>query len=215
MRWIWPFIWNEGFQERKQTSRMSVIRAFIAIELSSEIYARLNEVEDQLQKRLEAGVIRWVPAQNIHLTLKFLGDVSLANLEVLKKILASEVSKYAPFEISVGELGAFPSIRRPRVIWVGVQAPQDLSILQHGIETEMAGLGYAPENREFSPHLTLGRISRNASSQDLRKIGDVLSTNKVGYLGAARVFSVNLFRSDLKPGGAVYSKLMTAPLKTD
>ena len=68
---------------------MSVIRAFIAIELSSEIYARLNEVEDQLQKRLEGGVIRWVPAQNIHLTLKFLGDVSLANLEVLKKILES------------------------------------------------------------------------------------------------------------------------------
>lgn len=192
---------------------MPVIRAFIAIELSPEIYAKLDEVEEQLQQNLAEGVIRWVPAQNIHLTLKFLGDVSLANLEVLKKILASEVSKFTPFEISVGELGAFPSIRRPRVIWVGVQAPQDLNILQHGIETEMAGLGYEPEDREFSPHLTLGRVSRNASSQDLRKVGDVLSVNKVGYLGATRVSNVNLFRSDLKPGGAVYSKLTTAQLK--
>jgi RNA 2',3'-cyclic 3'-phosphodiesterase len=192
---------------------MSVIRAFIAIELSPEIYTRLDEVENQLQQRLNAGVIRWVPAHNIHLTLKFLGDVSLANLEVLKKILESEAGKHTTFEISVGELGAFPSARRPRVIWVGVQAPQDLSALQHGIETEMAGLGYAPEDREFSPHLTLGRVSRNASSQELKKIGDVLATNKVGYLGATRVANVNLFRSDLKPGGAVYSILMVAPLK--
>jgi RNA 2',3'-cyclic 3'-phosphodiesterase len=194
---------------------MSVIRAFIAIELSPEIYARLNEVEEQLQQRLEAGVIRWVPAQNIHLTLKFLGDVSLANLEVLKKILESEAGKHAPFEISVGDLGAFPSIRRPRVVWIGVQAPQDLNGLQRGIETEMAGLGYAPEDREFSPHLTLGRISRNASSAELKGIGDVLATQKVGYLGATRVTNVNLFRSDLKPGGAIYSKLMVASFKTE
>lgn len=194
---------------------MSVIRAFVAIELSTEIYARLNEVEDQLQERMDAEVIRWVPSQNIHLTLKFLGDVSLANLEVLKKILESEVAKHMPFEISVGELGAFPSIRRPRVIWVGVQAPPDLGLLQHGIETEMAGLGYAPEDREFSPHLTLGRVSRNASSQELKNVGDVLASSKVSYLGATRVTDVNLFRSDLKPGGAVYSKLMVAPLRTD
>jgi 2'-5' RNA ligase len=200
--------------ERKQTSRMSVIRAFIAIELSPEIYAKLNEVEKQLQQRLEVGVVRWVPAHNIHLTLKFLGDVSLANMEVLKKILESETGKHTPFEISVGELGAFPSARRPRVIWIGVQAPQDMNILQRGIETEMAGLGYAPEDREFSPHLTLGRVSRNATSQELKKIGDVLATYKVGYLGATRVSEVNLFRSDLKPGGAVYSKLMSASLKT-
>jgi 2'-5' RNA ligase len=193
---------------------MSVIRAFVAIELSPEIYARLDETEKQLQQRLDTGVIRWVPAHNIHLTLKFLGDVSLANLEVLKRILESEAGKHTPFEISVGELGAFPSIRRPRVIWIGVQAPQDLYTLQRGIETEMAGLGYAPEDREFSPHLTLGRVSRNASSQELKKVGDVLATSKVGYLGATRVSSVNLFRSDLKPGGAVYSKLMVALLKT-
>jgi RNA 2',3'-cyclic 3'-phosphodiesterase len=201
--------------ERKQISSMSVIRAFIAIELSPEIYARLDEVENQLQKQLDAGVIRWVPPQNIHLTLKFLGDVSLANLEVLKKILESEVGKHTPFEISVGELGAFPSIRRPRVIWVGVQAPPDLGLLQHGIETEMAGLGYAPEDRDFSPHLTLGRVSRNASSPELKNVGDALVTSKVSYLGATRVSDVNLFRSDLKPGGAVYSKLMVALLKTD
>ena len=191
---------------------MSVIRAFIAIEMSPEIRRRLDQVSDELKQRLKDIPVRWVPVENIHLTLKFLGDVSVANLEVLKKILQSEIAGHHPFEMSVGELGAFPSNRRPRVIWVKVEAPAELEAVQRGIETESTRLGYAREERAFSPHLTLGRVSRNASSRDIRKISEVLDSYKVGFLGAARIQAVHLFRSDLKPGGAVYTCLFTVPL---
>jgi 2'-5' RNA ligase len=194
---------------------MSVVRAFIALSLSPEIYSSLDQVIHQLQERLPRPVVRWVPAHNIHLTLKFLGDVSLSNLEILKKILAVESGRQPPFEISVGELGAFPSIRRPRVIWVGIEAPPQLYELQRGIEAETARLGYAPEEREFSPHLTLGRVARNASTAEVRQLSDVLSEAKVGFLGAACIRDAHLFRSDLQPGGAIYTQLFSAPLAQD
>ena len=189
---------------------MSVIRAFIAIELSPEIYERLDQVINQLNECLPGMPIRWVPSKNIHLTVKFLGDVSVANLEMLENIILSEANCRPPFEVSIGELGAYPSLRRPRVIWVGVKAPPELTGFQHGVETETARLGYTPEKRAFSPHLTLGRASRNANSEGVKEIGLVLGDCKVGFLGATRIKSVYLFRSDLKPGGAVYSKLYSA-----
>lgn len=189
---------------------MRVVRAFIAIELSPEIYKRLDQVINQLKDCLSGMPIRWVPAQNIHLTIKFLGDVSVANLEMLENIILSEANCRPPFEVSIGELGAYPSLRRPRVIWVGVKAPPELTGFQRGVETETARLGYTPEKRAFSPHLTLGRVSRNANSEGVKEIGLVLGDCKVGFLGATRIKSVYLFRSDLKPGGAVYSKLYSA-----
>jgi len=193
---------------------MSVIRAFVAIDLSEEIYQRLNTVTGNLQERLAGVPVRWVPVRNIHVTLKFLGDVSIKNLEVLKKLLETEARNHASFEISVGDLGAFPSERRPRVLWAGVEAPQELAALQRRIESETARLGYAPEDRPFSPHLTLGRIGRNASSQDLQRVGEILKTTRIGFLGATRIQAVHLYRSDLQPGGAVYTPLYTADLDT-
>ena len=191
---------------------MSVIRAFIAFSLSDEIYQRLDQLIKQFQGRLQGVPVRWVPARNIHLTIKFLGDVSVANLDILKKTLKAEVSHHSPFEVSVGEVGAFPSTRRARVIWVGVEAPPELQAVQHGIENEMARLGYTREERPFSPHLTLGRVSRNAVSDDHRRIGEVLESSKVGFMGAVRVEEIYLFRSDLQPGGSVYTQLFSAPL---
>lgn len=191
---------------------MSIIRAFIAIDLSPEIQHRLDQVMKQLQQRLEKVPVRWVPVGNIHLTLKFLGDVSLANVEVLKKIIQAEVHGHPAFEISAGDLGAFPSLRRPRVIWVGVKAPLELNQIQRSIEMETARLGYAQEEREFSPHLTLGRVSRAANPHDVVQISDALTACKVGFLGVTRVQNVRLYRSDLNPGGAVYTPIFSAGL---
>jgi 2'-5' RNA ligase len=141
-----------------------------------------------------------------------LGDVSVSNQEMLIKMLQAEASRHLPFEISIGELGVFPSARRPRVIWVGVEAPAELYALHRGVESEMDRLGYAQEDRSFTPHLTLGRVSRNADSDDFRRIAEVLGGCKVGFLGALRVVSVDLYRSDLKPDGAAYTRLFCAPL---
>lgn len=189
-----------------------MIRAFIAIELSKEIIQHLDQVSRELQDRLPGIPVRWVPAANIHLTLKFLGDVSESNLDVLTKILHNVVSLHHPFEVSVGGLGAFPKIHQPRVIWIGLEAPPELISIQHAIESETSRLGYAQENRAFSPHLTLGRVSRNATAQDMHAIASQLEHSKVGFLGATRVEAIHLFRSDLQPGGAIYTSLFVAPL---
>jgi 2'-5' RNA ligase len=189
-----------------------VIRAFIAIEMSPEIQQQLDQVSNQLKDLLKGIPIRWVKAVNIHLTLKFLGDVSITNVEVIQKMLAAEVAGHHPFEISVGELGAFPDTRRPRVIWIKVQAPPELNAVQFGIETQTERLGYAREDRPFFPHLTLGRVSRGARSGDIHRISEALDTLRVGFLGATRVRAVNLYKSDLKPGGAVYTCMYSAQL---
>ena len=169
----------------------------------------------QLKERLPTAAseaVRWVPAENIHLTLKFLGDVSLSNLELLKEMLLAEVREHTPFEFSVGGLGAFPNSTRPRVLWVGVQAPPELSTLQNNIEARMERIGYAREERPFSPHLTLGRVSRAATAREIHPLGETLKATKVGFLGAVYAESVCLFKSDLRPQGAVYTRLLAAPL---
>ena len=191
---------------------MPVIRAFIAIDLTPEILEGLEKVSTQLKARLDEVPIRWVPIDNIHLTLKFLGDVSVANVEMLKKVLLAEISGHHTFEVSVGGLGAFPSVRRARVVWVGVEAPAELSAVQTGVEVAMSRLGYAREERPFSPHLTLGRVSRNAGGHHERLICEAIDTLKLGFLGVGRVAEVHLYKSDFRPNGAVYTRLFTAKL---
>ena len=191
---------------------MSVIRAFIAIDLAPDIRRKLDQVSFGLKQLMTEGLVRWVSADNIHLTLKFLGDVSVANLETLKEILRQEASACAPFDIRVEELGAFPTLHRPRVIWVNVHGPQELVALQQSIDEETARLGYAREERAFSPHLTLGRVSRRASPGEVRRLGEILASAHPEHPGAMRVDAVHLFRSDLRPSGAVYTCLDTAPL---
>jgi 2'-5' RNA ligase len=191
---------------------MAVIRSFIAIDLPNNIQDPLDRVIQDLQAQMPHTPVRWVPARNIHLTLKFLGEVSSNNLEMLTKILQTEVPRHRCFEIKVGSLGAFPSIHRPRVIWIGVEAPMDLMSLQRSIETETTRLGYVAEERPFSAHLTLGRVSHNASPDEVRQIGEGLKGYQVGLLGITNVERVRLFRSDLEPGGAVYTPLFTIPL---
>jgi 2'-5' RNA ligase len=197
-------------KERKL--RMSVIRAFIAIDLSEEIQLRLEDVQKNYRAQLYNIPIRWVASENIHLTLKFLGDVSLSNLNILTDMIQTEISSHHQFDISVGGSGAFPNHRQPRVIWVGVEAPAELAAIQNGIETTTARLGYASEERPFSPHLTLGRVSRNISSQDMKIISKILDSTKVGFLGVTCVDKVHLYRSDLQSTGAVYTQIFSSSL---
>jgi 2'-5' RNA ligase len=191
---------------------MAVIRAFIAVDLSQDIQNRLDEVVNKYKSQLIQIPIRWVAGSNIHLTLKFLGDVSISNLNVLTDMIQTEISSHHQFEISVGGSGAFPNIRQPRIVWVGVEAPPELTAIQNGIEATTGRLGYAREERAFSPHLTLGRVSRNATSQDVKTISKVLESTKVGFLGATCVEKVHLYRSDLQPTGAVYTQIFSSSL---
>lgn len=189
---------------------MDAIRAFIAIELPREIRQQLDAIERQIQAQAgEAShkAVRWVPASNMHLTLKFLGEVSTSNVESLARMLQKEASQHSAFDLSIGGIGAFPNIHRPRVIWVGSEAPAELYTLQKAIDAETRQLGYPAEERPFSPHLTLGRVSQNAHPDEVTQVARVLGEIKIGTLGKVRVDRVHLFRSDLQPSGAVYTSL--------
>lgn len=192
---------------------MTVFRSFIAINLPEPVRERLGQVIGQLRQDLPNAPVRWVPPENIHLTLKFLGDVSVANVEMLNRILETITSGFQSFEFSVGGLDAFPSARRPRVVWVGVQAPQDLLTMQRSIDTETARMGYQSDSRAYTPHLTLGRVARNANNREVKVLSSVLEQTDVGFLGVARVEQVHLYKSELQPGGAVYTKIYSADLK--
>ena len=193
---------------------MDAIRAFIAIELPDLLRHELDSVTHRLQEQCAVAggeasrkAVRWVPASNIHLTLKFLGEVSTANVQALARMLKAEAVRHSPFDILVTGIGAFPNVRRPRVIWVGSEAPANLAHLQRAIEAETRALGYPTEERPFSPHLTLGRISQNATPPEATAVAQALSMVSVAELGCLHVDRVHLFQSDLRPSGAVYTSL--------
>jgi len=192
---------------------VSHLRAFIAIEISQQIQQAIHKATSNLRSELGAA-IRWVSPENIHLTLKFLGDISPAQVDALTQMLRAQADSVPAFDVEVGGLGSFPDVKRARVLWIGLHAPAELSVLSRGIESACARLGYESEKRGFSPHLTIGRVRQDASAADAQKIRRALEAAKVDSLGAVRVDSVYLFKSDLKRDGAVYTKLFSAPLKS-
>ena len=189
-----------------------VIRTFIAVDLPSSVLDALGQISSQLQDKLPGTPVRWVNFEKMHLTLKFMGDISKENIGMVEKILKTEASKRQVMEIGIGGIGAFPKMRHPRVVWIGVEAPTELFDLRRGIEDGVARLGYNYDKYEFTPHLTLGRISRKASARDVRTVGNVLHDFQVGFIGVARIDAVHLYRSDLSPDGAKYSRLYSAGL---
>ena len=191
-----------------------MLRSFIAMEIPAEIQNAIAHSTAPLKNTLPKPLIRWVAPQNVHLTLKFLGDVSPANLERLAEAIKTEAASHGMFSISVGGLGAFPTQRRARVIWIGLDAPPALAALQRGVDAAAAQLGYPKEERPFSPHLTIGRVAQTASASDLQLIRSALESTKVGILGTVRVQAIHIFKSDLQPGGSVYTLLYTLSMKS-
>jgi len=191
---------------------MSLLRTFIALEIPHELQQIINQETAHLRNTI-GPLIRWVPPGNMHLTLKFLGNISPANMDMLTQMIRAEADSCQPFVIQVTGLACFPSPKRPRVIYIGLQAPAELEALQHGIESATTRLGYESEERSFSPHLTVGRVRQNISASDQQKIRRALEETQIDSLGTARVDSVHLYNSDLKPTGSVYTRLFSAPFK--
>jgi RNA 2',3'-cyclic 3'-phosphodiesterase len=191
-----------------------MLRAFIALEIPAGIQNAIAQSTASLRVALPKTLVRWAASQNVHLTLKFLGDISSTNLEHLAEKLKMETVSHEMFSMSVGGLGAFPTARRARVIWVGLEAPTALEALQRGVEAAAAQMGYAPEERPFSAHLTIGRVGQNVAASEMQLIRSALEVTKVGTLGTLRVEAVSIFKSDLQPGGAVYTRLYTLPMKS-
>jgi 2'-5' RNA ligase len=194
---------------------MQPIRTFIAIELNAALQRALAETQARLQRDSSARAIRWVVPENIHITLKFLGDVEATRLPALERALARVCRDFAPFTLTIGGAGAFPNTRKPNVIWVGARGQVDIAArLAEQIDAACATLGFAREERAFTPHLTLGRVKRDASPSERQRIGTLIETAQIGELGELRVEQVAVMKSDLTPQGSVYTRLAECALMT-
>jgi len=182
---------------------MEGIRSFIAIEVPQTLQARMEELQREL-KRTEADV-KWVRPGGIHLTLKFLGSIGLEDIEKLSLAITPVVAAWVPFEVKIFSLGCFPSTRNPRVIWLGVdRGGAEVLSLQKAIENKAAEAGFLPEPKSFKPHLTVGRVR---SAKGMNPLIQAMEKHRDAEIGSFRVSEVHLFQSELKPSGAVYTKL--------
>ena len=187
---------------------MEEIRSFIAIEVPRELKSKLEELQREL-RRTEADV-RWVRPEAIHLTLKFLGSLRQEDVEKISRAMAPVVTLWKPFEVCIQGTGCFPNPRNPRVIWVGIERGKEtLSSLQQRVEKELAELSFPPEDRPFSPHLTLGRVRSPRAKTGLCRAVEKYRGVEIGTFQAREVI---LFRSELRPSGAVYTRLNEFPM---
>jgi len=184
-----------------------VIRVFIAIEITDELKASLEEVQNKLRRMQFDVRVSWVKTDNIHLTLQFLGDVETDMIKKISKILTEIAKKIPSFDLEVQGIGCFPNNKKPRVLWVGCQdASGQLQDLVIAIRNALLPLGFEPERRDFSAHLTLGRIKHPCPDVSLTK---VLSSFRNHGFRMMRVDLIHLFQSQLHSKGAIYSKLST------
>jgi len=183
------------------------MRTFIAIEVSEEIKKMLGQIETHL--KYAGADVKWVRPEIVHLTLKFLGNVSLKLIEEIKKLLDQMAGDHKCFELGISRVGAFPKIEYPRVIWVGIgQGKEDAAQLAKALEQGLANLGFLPEKRAFSPHLTLGRVR---SPQNRAQLKELLQSTAFPQK-TMQAKKLTLFKSTLTKQGAIYQPLYEAKL---
>ena len=180
-----------------------MIRSFLAIELPKLILKKIEEVQRDL--RSTRADVRWVNPEKIHLTLKFFGNIEESRIDPIFKSIEEPIRNTPPYSIEVKGVGAFPQLRNPRVIWVGlVNGKEILTSFQKQIETQLEKIGFQTENRPFHPHLTLGRMK---SSRGREEMVGRMEKHREEEFGDFQVERVILFKSDLKPSGPVYTLL--------
>jgi 2'-5' RNA ligase len=184
------------------------VRLFVAINLPDAVRQALWEVTEEL--RGAPFPIRWVEPESIHLTLKFLGEVAVEREGQISAGVTAAAGGAKAFVLPIAGFGAFPSPRRPRVVWAGCEGVATLELLQHRVEQEMERLGFPVEGRPFRPHLTLGRVKQRASSREFEGFEGALQT--LHYAGEAMIKSVDLMMSQLGRRGARYSVRHAAEL---
>jgi len=189
------------------------VRTFIAIELSDEFKTQLAEAQARLKARSPGRSVKWVNPEGIHLTLKFLGNVPAGQIPAISGAIERAVAGHSAFDIHLAGLGCFPDLNRPRVIWVGMEGDLEaLEALQRAVEKELNTLGYPPEGRRFTAHLTLGRVRDDAAPDERRRLGEAVRAAVLESGAGLTVHQVSLMKSDLQPTGAVYTQLAAAEL---
>jgi len=192
---------------------MEQVRSFIAIELPDEVRTGLS----RLQARLKVGEspgIKWVDPNGIHLTLKFLGNVAIDRTGEIGRAMEVAAQRMPPFDLKVKDLGVFPNLRRVQVVWVGISGELDkLSQLQKHLDSNLARLGFAPESRALTPHLTLARLRDRVSLEERQGLGQLIANTRFEEAYAFKVNAISLMKSQLTREGAIYSRISSVKLK--
>ncbi len=175
------------------------VRTFIALEVPEDVKRAIRDVQERL-KRIAGARVSWVRSEGVHLTLKFLGDVESSSMPLVEEVVIESAAGIGSFDLSVGRTGGFPNLKKPRVLWVGIDRPAPLMQLQQDIERGMAGLGFPKEGKRFHPHLTVGRVKAIERSSPL---ADTFAASEFPRCNW-RVDEVRVMSSILKPGGAEY-----------
>lgn len=187
-------------------------RLFIAVDLAISVVERLTAVQRVWASRLDSEdvTVRWASPENLHVTLKFLGDTDEAMLPMLDDALGRLVKPLFPFEVSCQRVGAFPDMTRPRILWAGLdeKGAEVMGLLRQALERDIESLGFAPDARPYHPHVTLGRVKSK---------GAVDMTDLAGELGAydfgsSYIKDIILYDSKLGPDGPQYTVRSRYPL---
>ena len=185
---------------------MSTLRAFIAVELPGPVKDALGEVIRELAGRVPRGAVRWVRPEQMHLTLRFLGDTAIDQLPAIHSVMDDIVRGNPPFALRLATVGCFPNPRRPRVIWIGLAGDDArLHTLKAALDERLAPLGWPPEGKPFRAHLTLGRVKDEREVQGVEWAADVPSLDMP-------VTAIHLIESQLRPSGPIYTTRHTARL---
>jgi 2'-5' RNA ligase len=189
------------------------VRLFIAIGLPAELVKRLRDFQSG-PGLTRLPYVKWVDPGSIHLTLKFLGDVAPMRLEAVKESGAAAVRPIRPLKLTTGNTGFFPGPQRARVFWLGLEGDiAELGRLQQCIDTAMSKIGFESENRPFTAHLTLARLREGCSGSQRLEFAALAGAAVFEPGPPMPVQSVSLMRSQLTPGGAMYTRLAEFPLQ--
>ncbi|MGB2692999.1 MAG: RNA 2',3'-cyclic phosphodiesterase [Thermodesulfobacteriota bacterium] len=177
------------------------MRLFIAALLPEEIRQQLTNYVDSFKNSLDG--VKWEKSEKLHITLKFLGDVEEPKLDDISNSLGKLVSQYSPFSLNLTELGGFPNLKKPRILYHGLSNNPQLANLAYELEGELNGLGFEKENRKFVPHITLGRVKKKINIEHRPPIVQT----------SFQITQIGLIKSELRPGGSVYSPVKLLKLE--
>jgi len=185
------------------------LRTFVAVEINGPIRARADELITALA--VTTADVNWVESHNLHLTLKFLGDVHQREITEVCRAVARGAAEVEPFELEVRGAGAFPNAARPRTVWIGAgEGAEQMVVLHDRVEAALAKLGYREEHRRFQTHLTIGRV--RGAGPGITELGNLLQQQAGFEVGSMTVQKVAVFSSELTPAGPVYEVVGTARL---
>ena len=188
------------------------MRTFIAVDLPKETLEKIQEIIDYFKLQTPNRALKWVSTKNLHLTIKFIGEISPDILSQVKNMITSTLATQTAFNIGIEGLGMYPNPHKPRVVWLGISNTGPLIAIHNKLDAALKAVDIEPERRDYSPHLTIARVRRKTDIDIVKAIGDTLSQFKVDSLGTIRIDEVRLYQSKLTPEGPIYTPLLSVRL---